>query len=273
MRRSLPLSSLRDSLLLGLWGIFILRTACAGQLSTFLHPTLQPFTTAAGATLVLMGLFLLREGALALRRTSCCDVHEHESHVAIAGSKAPSIRSLAGFFKTFLILAPLLTTFFAQTSHFTITTVLNRGVVDDLKRLPSANPPQASGATGSTADSDSAVLPVQIIDMLYAVQMPSYREEFEGKQIELVGQFVPLSTGNPKGDRFQVVRMFITCCAADAKPVGVTVRYPKDLHLPEMGWIRVRANPVFPLEGGRRTVRLEASDVQECPAPDEPFVY
>jgi uncharacterized membrane protein YcgQ (UPF0703/DUF1980 family) len=119
-------------------------------------------------------------------------------------------------------------------------------------------------------------MPVQIIDMLYAVQMPSYREEFEGKEVELTGQYVPLTTGNPKGDRFQAIRMFMTCCAADAKPVGVTIRYPRDkmpLKVPEMGWVKITGKPVFPMEGGRRTAIIEATKVEECTAPSEPFVY
>jgi uncharacterized membrane protein YcgQ (UPF0703/DUF1980 family) len=113
----------------------------------------------------------------------------------------------------------------------------------------------------------------QVIDLLYAVQMPSYREDFEGKPIQMIGQFVPLTTGNPKGDRFQLIRLFITCCAADAKPVGVTVQYDKPLKASEMGWVKVLGTATFPLEGGRRTAVLVASQVDSCPAPDEPFVY
>jgi uncharacterized repeat protein (TIGR03943 family) len=116
-------------------------------------------------------------------------------------------------------------------------------------------------------------MPIQVIDLLYAIQMPSYRSEFEGKQVELTGQFVPLTTGNPKGDRFQAIRMFITCCAADAKPVGVTIQYPKPLNLSEMSWVKITGKPTFPMEGGRRTAILEATKVEECPAPAEPFVY
>ena len=116
-------------------------------------------------------------------------------------------------------------------------------------------------------------MPLQVIDMLYAVQMPSYRSEFEGKDVELIGQFVPMTTGNPKGDRFQAIRMFITCCAADAKPVGVTIQYPKPVNISEMGWVKVTGKPTFPMEGGRRTAVIEATKVEECPAPKEPFVY
>ena len=103
--------------------------------------------------------------------------------------------------------------------------------------------------------------------------MPTYREDFEGKQVELTGQFIPLSTGNPKGDRFQAIRLFITCCAADAKPVGVTVQYDKPLKVSEMGWVKITGIPTFPMEGGRRTAVLVANKVEECPAPAEPFVY
>lgn len=116
-------------------------------------------------------------------------------------------------------------------------------------------------------------MPLQIIDMLYAIQMPSYREEFEGKEVEMIGQYVPMATGNPKGDRFQAVRMFITCCAADAKPVGVIVHYPQRLTMPEMGWVKITGKPTFPMEEGRRTAILEATKVEPCPAPSEPFVY
>ena len=116
-------------------------------------------------------------------------------------------------------------------------------------------------------------MPIQVIDLLYAVQMPTYREDFEGKKTEIIGQFVPLTVGNPKGDRFQVIRLFITCCAADAKPVGVTVQYDGPIKVPEMSWVKITGIPTFPMEGGRRTAVLKASKVEECPAPSEPFVY
>jgi uncharacterized membrane protein YcgQ (UPF0703/DUF1980 family) len=179
--------------------------------------------------------------------------------------------------------------FFGQGTKFTMTTVQNRGVVDDLRKLPTANASAASAASAVTASSTASVsatstpqgapsgaMPVQIIDMLYAVQMPSYRGEFEGKEVELTGQYVPLTTGNPKGDRFQAIRMFITCCAADAKPVGVTIQYPRDvkpLKIPDMGWVKITGKPVFPMEGGRRTAIIEATKVEECTAPSESFVY
>jgi uncharacterized membrane protein YcgQ (UPF0703/DUF1980 family) len=82
-----------------------------------------------------------------------------------------------------------------------------------------------------------------------------------------------MTTGNPKGDRFQLIRMFITCCAADAKPMGVTVRCGTLPHVSEMQWVRVTGKPTFPMEAGKRSAILEATGVEPCEAPSDPFVY
>ena len=288
---------LRDSLLLALWGGFVLCLSFTGQLSTYLHPSLQPYTTAAGVTLLVLAAFAVRSLMVAPRaHQECCHGHHdhgdhphagHNGHDADHQHGEDESGWLALIFKTLLLLVPLLIILFGQGTKFTMTTVQNRGVVEDLQKLPSANASAASAAAASAASStvaatvaprdvSSGAMPVQIIDMLYAVQMPSYREEFEGKEVELTGQYVPLTTGNPKGDRFQAIRMFITCCAADAKPVGVTIRYPRDkmqLKVPEMVWVKITGKPVFPMEGGRRTAIIEATKVEECTAPSEPFVY
>ncbi|MEI6080973.1 MAG: TIGR03943 family protein [Verrucomicrobiota bacterium] len=305
MKNSTFLQGLRDSLLLLLWGVFVLWLSFSGQLSTYLHPSLQPYTSAAGVIFLLLAFFGFRS-LFTLQVThehhehhghhECCGNHlghdhaeqakEHQHHGAVDGMGAM-------IFKTILLLLPLAIIVSGKATAYSITTIYNRGVVDNINKLPSAKAGAAAAAsaapfakstasvtTVATSDASSSALassggpmPLQVIDMLYAVQMPSYREEFEGKEVELIGQYIPMTTGNPKGDRFQAIRMFITCCAADAKPVGVTVEYPKPLKVSEMGWVKITGKPTFPMEGGRRTAVLNATKVEECPAPSEPFVY
>lgn len=263
----------RNAFLLLLWGTLILWIARRGTLSTYLHPSLQPFAIIAGALLVVMALFSVR----GIRRSDgeshgCCCDHDHghdADHHHGSGGAAPVILK-------FLLLAllPLWVVFSGET-RFTMTTIQNRGVVADLAQLPSARSSAASSSTAAppVAPLSGGPMPLQVIDMLYGIQMPSYREEFEGKEVEMTAQFVPMTTGNPKGDRFQAVRMFITCCAADAKPVGVTVRSSSIPKVSEMGWVKIIGKPTFPMEGGRRTAVLEAFKVEPCEAPPEPFVY
>jgi uncharacterized repeat protein (TIGR03943 family) len=315
------IKTVRDALILLLWGAFTLWIASAGQLSTYLHPSLQRFTIAGGVMLLFLAYFAFRgvfNKSVSNASHHCChhdhaqehrvhphphadggcchhdhahdgeghqhgddEEHSHEGHAH--GDEPVSVSSF--LFKTVILLIPLVVILLGQGTRFSITTVQNRGVVDNLDKLPAAKASQAVAQTpvgtprastdGSSdaSPSSSGAMPIQVIDLLYAVQMPSYRSEFEGKQVELIGQYVPLSTSNPKGDRFQAIRMFITCCAADAKPVGVTIQYPRPLNLSEMGWVKIIGTPTFPMEGGRRTAILEATKVEECPAPAEPFVY
>jgi uncharacterized repeat protein (TIGR03943 family) len=302
MNNSRSIQGFRDSLLLLLWGGFVLWLSFTGRLSIYLHPSLQPYTTASGVVFLLLALFVFRSyysrmlgQAISHQHHHECEDHghdhgcDHEYHHHNSGEGLGAL-----IFKTVLLLLPLAIIISGKATAYSITTVQNRGVVDNISKLPSAQsavastsfssvPSSAASSTLATIDSSASLtsttnasvgpMPLQVIDMLYAVQMPSYRSEFEGKNVELVGQYIPMNTGNPKGDRFQAIRMFMTCCAADAKPVGVTVQYSKPLKVSEMGWVKITGKPTFPMEGGKRTALLEATKVEECPAPSEPFVY
>lgn len=277
------LSQLRNALILLLWGTGILWLAGSGRLPTYLHPSLQPFTLGSGFLLILIaGFAIMRLGSMRREAVhSCCchdDAHGQEPHHRDERDHHGGEGALVLIAKTVVLSVPILVLLSGNADRFTSTTVANRGVVQDLSKLPSANASAAMTA-GNAAVQDATpvkpggAMPLQVIDILYALQMPSYREEFEGKEVEMVAQYVPMTTGNPKGDRFQAVRMFITCCAADAKPVGVTVSASAIPKIPEMGWIKITGKPTFPMEGGKRTAILEASKIDPCDAPSEPFVY
>lgn len=262
----------RNVCLLLLWGGGILWMAASGRLPAYLHPSLQPFTIAAGLLLLLMSGFAILK--LAAKHphshSSCgCDHDQPDGH-----HDHQHREGLTGFlFKTLILLIPILVLLSGNSDRFTTTTVANRGIVQDLEKLPAARSAVSAPKSDSLKEPTGRPMPLQVIDLLYALQMPSYREEFEGKEVELTAQYVPMTTGNPRGDRFQAVRMFITCCAADAKPVGVTVRATVIPNVPEMGWLKITGRPTFPMEGGKRTAILEAMKIDPCDAPSEPFVY
>jgi len=292
------LRPLRDLLLLSLWGFCILWLSYRGLLGLYLQPSLQPYTLGSGVFLLILAVFSTRRVVINgmgyhQEHHDCCTTHDHCGHgeetvsTHVPYSEHSHDHSSDGFLlsvKTFLLLVPLVMICCGQGTKYSISTIQNRGVVQDLENLPAAKPgnipsklpakPVSDPSAPSTVSlPPTEAMPIQVIDLLYAIQMSSYREEFLGKEVEMVAQFVPLTTGNPKGDRFQAIRLFMTCCAADAKPVGVTVKYHGSLKFSEMGWIRITGVPTFPMEGGHRTAILEARKVEECEAPDEPFVY
>ena len=63
---------------------------------------------------------------------------------------------------------------------------------------------------------------------MYAAQEATTRKDFEGKNVELIGQLVPnkkakMKAAAPAGS-FRLLRLVIVCCAADAMPVAVKGR-------------------------------------------------
>ncbi|HWB57883.1 MAG TPA: hypothetical protein VG733_00245 [Chthoniobacteraceae bacterium] len=149
--------------------------------------------------------------------------------------------------------------------------------------LPSNNPQdaQASQSQPPQAEDDSDQIPrskegnmiVQVTDLLYAAQDSSLRPDFKGQTIELVGQLMPDNSDNPNGDRFKLVRMFIVCCAADARPVAVLVQSPTKPNVPEMGWVKVVGSAEFLVEGGRTLAVVKASKVEATNPPEETMLY
>jgi uncharacterized membrane protein YcgQ (UPF0703/DUF1980 family) len=121
-------------------------------------------------------------------------------------------------------------------------------------------------------NADGQIL-AEAVDLLYAAADDDMRRDFENQEVEIIGQFLTPRTGNPDGDRFQLVRLFVMCCAADARPVAISVQAPPDTDFPEMTWIRIRGQATFPLEGGRRIPLVRAVSVDETEPPRETFVY
>ena len=84
---------------------------------------------------------------------------------------------------------------------------------------------------------------------------------------------MPDATNNASGKRFKAVRMFMTCCAADARPVAVLAESDTKTDLPEMSWIKITGTATFPVENGRRIAVLKADKVEKCNPPEETMLY
>ena len=112
----------------------------------------------------------------------------------------------------------------------------------------------------------------EVLDLLYAAQDNALRKDFENKPVELIGQLMP-DTAKPGGLRYKAVRMFMTCCAADARPVATFFEVAQKPEVPEMSWIKVTGVATFPVENGRRIAVLKAERVEKCEPPAESMLY
>jgi len=131
-------------------------------------------------------------------------------------------------------------------------------------------PPPAQDYLQRTPDGH---IVAEVLDLLYAAQDNALRKDFENKPVELIGQIMPDATNNASGKRFKAVRMFMTCCAADARPVAVLAESEAKPGLPEMSWIKITGTATFPVENGRRIAVLKADKVEKCNPPEETMLY
>jgi uncharacterized repeat protein (TIGR03943 family) len=264
--------------------------------STALMPSYcRAYVLIAGILLGIMALAF----ALFPADAECCTT---------AACSHPLSRARGGRWLTFLILlVPISAASFFSQDSFGKSTMMNRGVVTDASSLPqlgkvssapldlplptqsgapaSATPApagaaqQPSGAQPATAQNDylertpEGYIVAEVLDLLYAAQDNVLRKDFEGKTVQLIGQFMPDTTNNPNGNRFKAVRMFMTCCAADARPVAALVQGNQAPNIPEMSWVKIIGTATFPVEKGRRTAILQATKVEKTEPPEETMLY
>lgn len=284
------------SLALLAWAGVLLIFAWTGRINSLLVPAFRPWVVVAGLILAVMALITI----LAAKHLPA---HEHDhDHSGDGDCGHTIIGSLFGKLLTFTILiVPILAAATFAPESFSARTVRNRGLISDAASfgtapatsLPAAalfQEPPLPSKTGSPAPAaepetgpDSVIAymektpegyPIaEVIDFIFAADEPDLRQGLEGQTIAVVGQLMEETESNTTGQRFQIMRMFMNCCAADARPVGVTVQAGQLPEIPEMSWIRVIAKTTFPIEGGKPKPVLEAIEIKKIDPPQETMLF
>jgi uncharacterized repeat protein (TIGR03943 family) len=281
---------------LATWSSVLLYFYLSGRLQAFLIQSYRPYVLAAGIAMAAMALVFLVFPADA----NCCSAAECGHGLS---------RLATGKILTFLVLLlPITAAATISTDSFSASTILNRGIItnaDDLRpstairdvppapvdlplpvneNFPAvpATPAPTPGATAATQPppaqdylqrTPDGRIVAEVLDLLYAAQDNALRKDFENKSVELIGQLMPDASNNASGKRFKAVRMFMTCCAADARPVATLFEIEKKPELAEMTWIKVTGTATFPIENGRRIAVLKAEKVEKCSPPEESMLY
>lgn len=273
---------------LAAWSSVLLYFYFSGRITAFLIPIFRPYVLIAGIVLAAMAVMFLFLSPDA----QCCSAAE---------CGHPLSRLAAGKVLTFLILLlPISVSAYFSPDSFGKAAIENRGIITDASALgaapsreaitravesplptndPGATPPAPAGTTKEPSPGDylqrtaEGHIVAEVLDLLYAAQDTTLRGDFDGKTVELVGQLMPDKTTDAGGKRFKAVRMFMTCCAADARPVATLVEADTLPDLPEMTWIKITGTATFPTENGRRTAILKATKVEKSGPPDESMLY
>jgi len=261
------------------WGAVLCFLYFSGRITAYLHPHFHLFAVSGGIVLILIAMLVL--------------VAPDEA--ALAGCATPKS---GAFWKSLLaavvLVVPLLVALSASQDAYSSTTVLNRNYVQDISQLPGAQPsvnvpaaaladaalPGSDASTGSDGGDQPEVrknakgeIQAEVVDFLYAAQLADMREMFEDKQVEVIGQLMPAKENNPNGDRYDLVRMLMTCCAADAQPVALPVHPSAKPGVPEMTWVKVHGKATFPVVGGQKRPVIENATVEKTDPPEDSYLY
>ena len=269
-----------------LWGTTFLYFYLSGRIASYLHPQFHVYVVVAGAGLLVLGAlwwWASRETDAGCAEGGC----HHDGNEPRGGLTAGAILAFL------VLLLPITAAAFISPSQFGEAMVMNRRVVTDVSQLPSAELPggswqdapawddgvdsadesrpedQEEGVEYFTRTPDGAIQ-VETLDLLFAAEEPALREEFENQRVSIIGQYIPPRGGAEGG--FDLVRMFVVCCAADARPLGIKV-VGDPVEVPRMGWVRITGVARFEDKGGTIEPRLELEKIEEVEAPRESFLY
>jgi uncharacterized repeat protein (TIGR03943 family) len=289
-------------LTLAAWSTVLLYFFFSGRIAAFLHPMFRPYVLIAGLVMTAMTLVFLFFPADA----NCCSSAECGHGLSrLASGKiltflilllpvtAAAMFSPDGFGMNTMLNRGVVT----DASSLRPPTAKGNAPItvpelplptNDSANTTATNTPPAPSSSPAPAPGTSPQPPApqdylqrtadgriiaEVLDLLYAAQDNALRKDFEDKPVELIGQLMPDASNNASGKRFKAVRMFMTCCAADARPVAVLAESEHPPNLPEMTWIKVTGTATFPIENGRRIAVLKAERVEKCNPPEETMLY
>ena len=269
-----------------LWGVTLLYFRLSGRIASYLHPQFHSYVAVAGVGLLVLAVLWWWASRETDQGCSDCGYH-HETDEPRGGLTAGAALAFA------VLLLPLTAAAFISPSQFGEAMVMNRGIVTDISQLPSAQLPDGSWQDApawdenvDTADASwsegqeegveyftgapDGSIQLETLDLLFAAQEPGLREEFENQRVSIIGQYIPPRGGS--GGGFDLVRMFVVCCAADARPLGIKV-VGEPVEVPRMGWVRITGVARFEDQGGVIEPSLELENIEEVEVPRESFLY
>jgi len=121
------------------------------------------------------------------------------------------------------------------------------------------------------AAATTAALPAEptVRDLLAATEQ-GQQAALDGRFVTLVGQCSPWSTGD--GRRFDLYRLVVTCCIADAQAISVEVASPTAAQLDDGQWLRVGGVVRFDSADSPTLPVLHAVKIEKIPLPSRPYL-
>jgi len=237
--------------MLVLWAAVIARFSLTGKLYLLLHPDYMGLAYLALVLLLLLGLLRLAQVWRAVRQGQPAPRSQEHSPLLPRQLSSGVLIAVATFG---LIYSP---------RPFTSETAFQRGIADVLGQTRSR--PQRLVLSRQPQDRT-------IVDWVRTLNVYPEPDAYTGQQVKVIGFVTPMPDW-PQ-NIFMISRFVLTCCAADAYPVGLPVQLPASAPAPGADtWLEVSGTMTTASLGGKRQLVVGSAILTPIPIPRNPYEY
>jgi putative membrane protein len=180
------------------------------------------------------------------------DEHDHEAH------------SHGAFWPIFIVAIPLVLGVAVPAKPLGAGAIKTRGIDADFSSITLSQ--------GSTTSLSIIASERNVLDWARAIASSSDPREFIGQDADVIG-FV-YRDSRFSDNQFFVTRFTLTCCVADALPVGLVVQVPEDgTQYATDSWVRVKGHFEEVSFDGTLIPVLFADEVIPIEQPEQPYLY
>jgi putative membrane protein len=239
-------------------GLYLLYLAAGGTVTRYIAERFVWLTWFAAVMFLLLAVLSVM--VLVRRSPESAHDHEHHDHAhSLTDSRLSShLRAWAGLG---IVALPVLLGVLVPSNPLD-SRAIEEQAVSDLMSIQS---------------SDSEVIqddPMQrtVLDWLKVFSLSTDLNSFNGQQAEIVG-FVYHDPQLDRANQFMVARFIVSCCVADAQPIGIVVEWSEAASLREDSWVRV--NGIFEMRQleGIDFPWLVAQTISLVDQPQNPYLY
>jgi len=241
--------------MMSIWGLLLLKYWFSGQIVFLLHPDYMWLSNTAAVVLLGMVVFKIRQW------------RQNPNSVKVGPSLQHSSLLPQGWSTMLLLVIGILGLLYTPRP-FASDIALQRGVTDIVAVTRSQ--PQAFRVSVKPEEKT-------IVDWVRTLNVYPEPDEYEGQAADVSGFAIHLP--ELPDDYMLISRFILTCCAADAYPVGLPVKlggegiegdraaYPAD------EWFQVKGSMVTEELNGTRRLTISATEIEPIAEPKNPYDY
>lgn len=243
-----------DALAIAAWGFLLLKYWITGKLNILIHPNYFGLTIFGGVGLLVLGGFRAWELLQNSGKNPELATQQSLQHITLFPK---------GWSTTLLLIAALMGLFITPRT-FGSQTALQRGLTESLpvtrvqpQEFRTAAKPEERG----------------LIEWVRLLNVNPEPDTYTGQKVDVTG-FVIYPPSLPK-NYIWISRFVITCCAADAYPVGLPVQLPDHNRAPypQDSWLQVEGEMTTQVLNEERRLTIKALRLTPIPEPRNPYEY